>query len=601
MTNLELQQLELFAQVDELLRRLNQWAAGESVWQPLNRSRALLRRLLPRLESLRVRLEAPLVIATFGGTGTGKSSLVNALVGQECSRSGHERPTTRRPVLLAHPQAPLASLGLPIEQFDVVSVDAAVLRDIVIIDCPDPDTNEAATSGSNLDTLRRLLPHCDVLIYTSTQQKYRSSRVIEELDVAATGCRLLFVQTHAEHDVDIRDDWRTQLAGRFDVPEMFFVDSVRALREQQAGQRPVGDFARLQDFLSSRMAATERLQIRRANLLDLTDAALTRCRELCDHSTPAIAGLQQGLMEHRQRLAAAMSNTLREQLEASRHLWEQRLLTAVTSHWGVSPFSSALRLYNGLGALLTTASLARARTTAQIVLIGAMQGTKWLTERHKDRAAENRFEELVTLGVDDSLVQEARVVLGGHLHDAQLDAEVLDHPDAPLVREDAARMEQDFLKRSRDRIEAIIAKLAKRNSGFFARCLYELLFGAFIAYVLYRAGRAFFYDSMLDTRLLLPTDFYISAAIFFGLWTALLIMSFSHRLRRGLHSEIIKLASELAEERLTGGLFPQLEATLADIQTQRGRLDQLATTCEQMRRELATTPGLGAPTKRTAS
>ena len=90
MSDSELAQLELFAQVDELVRRLQQWSEGESPWAPLNQSRALVRRLLTRLESLRVRLEAPLVVATFGGTGTGKSSLVNAIVGVECTKSGRE-------------------------------------------------------------------------------------------------------------------------------------------------------------------------------------------------------------------------------------------------------------------------------------------------------------------------------------------------------------------------------------------------------------------------------------------------------------------------------------------------------------------------------
>ena len=55
--------------------------------------------------------------------------------------------------------------------------DAPILRDIVILDCPDPDTTESETPGSNLALLHKLLPHCDVLIYTSTQQKYRSARV----------------------------------------------------------------------------------------------------------------------------------------------------------------------------------------------------------------------------------------------------------------------------------------------------------------------------------------------------------------------------------------------------------------------------------------
>ena len=268
MSDSELAQLELFALVDELVRKLQQWSEGESAWAPLNQSRALVRRLLTRVETLRIRLESPLVVATFGGTGTGKSSLVNALVGRECTRTGRERPTTTRPVLITQSDTELKPLNLPLEQFEIVRVESPILRDIVILDCPDPDTNEAAASGSNLEMLRRVLPHCDVLLYASTQQKYRSARVLDELNVAAAGCRLIFVQTHADSDEDIRDDWRRLLGKQYEVPDVFFVDSVQALSEQQSGRRPGGDFAKLQDLLTTRLAAVQRVQIRRADLLD---------------------------------------------------------------------------------------------------------------------------------------------------------------------------------------------------------------------------------------------------------------------------------------------------------------------------------------------
>ena len=242
----------MLAQVDELVDRLTNWTGPESDWEPLQHCRALVRRLLARVETLRIRLEAPLIVATFGGTGTGKSALVNALVGCECTRSGRQRPTTTRPVLLAHPQTELDLLGLPLDDFEVTRVDAPLLRDVVLIDCPDPDTTESETDGSNLARLHHLLPFCDVLLYTATQQKYRSARVGDELAQAATGCRLVFVQTCADIDEDVRDDWRQQLDGRYQVPDIFFVDSLRApARRAAAQQRPAGGFRRLQELLSN--------------------------------------------------------------------------------------------------------------------------------------------------------------------------------------------------------------------------------------------------------------------------------------------------------------------------------------------------------------
>lgn len=597
MSPAELDQLEIFAQVDELLRKMQHWCLKDFTWEPLQQARALLLRLQPRLETLRIRLEAPLVVATFGGTGTGKSSLVNALVGQDVSSAGRERPTTRRPMIVKHEQTDLDVLQLPLGQWDVVSLNEPLLRDVVLIDCPDPDTtshadenDSAQHSETNLATLRALLPYCDVLLYTSTQQKYRSARVGEEFDVAATGCRLIFVQTHADHDVDIRSDWRAQLESQFAVPDMFFVDSTRALAEQQAGQRPTGDFAKLQELLQSRFAAGERLAIRRANLLDLVDAALRRCEARLEAAGPAIERLQHGLQEVRQRTITTMSSALSDQLQASRHLWEQRLLSAVTQRWGLSPFSSLLRVYSGLGALMASASLARARSTAQLVLLGAVAGGKWLAERSKDRAAEYSFEEVAVLGIDPALQREARLVLRGYLHEARLDVSL---DNATENRRDVAVLEAEFLQRARLQVDAIIDRVARKKSGWFARCGYELLFATYIVFVVGRAGQLFFYESLFQKQSLPTTDFYLSAAIFFVLWSAFLLISFLSRLRSGLNREIQQLAVTLAQERTEGSLFPTLDRALEDLQADRDRLLQLSASCQQLRVQVAVSVPLG--------
>jgi len=595
MNDSEIAHLELFAQVDELLRRLRGWSDGESAWQPMNESRALVRRLLARLDTLRIRLEAPLVVATFGGTGTGKSALVNALVGRECTPSGRQRPTTTRPILIAHPETELDVLELPLNDFDVQRASTAALRDIVILDCPDPDTNEAGTAGSNLDTLRQMLPHCDVLLYVSTQQKYRSARVIDELDVAAAGCRLIFVQTHADQDSDIRQDWRQLLADRYDVPDLFFVDSVRALAEQHAGQHPGGDFGRLLDLLTSRLAAADRVRIRRANLLDLTTATLNRCREIVGTYEPAIADVESALTAQRTKLTLKMSQTLRSQLESSRHLWEQRILGSVTSLWGVSPFSSLLRLYNGLGAIIASASLLRARTGAQMVLVGAMQGSRWLASRRKSAEAEDSFEQAATLSLDENLLREAQLVVHGHLHDARLDTSLVESGQSQLLRE-AARVESGFLDAARQRIDDTIERLARRNSRLFSRLWYESLLLGFVGYVLFRAGRNFFWDTWHDsTTAFLPIDFYFSAGVFFVLWCVVLLTMFCRRLRRGLSGEIATLADELAGQKLGSGLFPALEGELAATRNDLTHLDQLIETCETLRGSVATSDSLGSP------
>ncbi|MAG94901.1 MAG: hypothetical protein CMJ48_14330 [Planctomycetaceae bacterium] len=594
MSQSELEQLELLARVDELTRGLEQWCESESSWQAQRRSRALVRRVLERLEPLRIRLEAPLVVATFGGTGTGKSALVNALVGCDCTRSGRERPTTTRPVLIAHPDCELECLGLPLEELEVVTHDAPVLRDVVLLDCPDPDTSEAETSESNLHRLRRLLPHCDVLIYTSTQQKYRSARVGEELDLATTGCRLLFVQTHADLDTDVRDDWAEQLSGDYEVPDLFFVDSLRALEEQQSGRRVTGECGRLVDVLTNRFGASQRVRIRRSNLIDLIHAALAHCVRLQDEHLPAVQRLEAVLEEQRQKLTAKMAEQLRGELQQTRNLWERRLLSASTDLWGFSPFSAMLRLYSGLGSLIASMTLFRARSSAQMALLGLVQGSRWLTQRQKDKQAEERLERLGTLTIDDASLRETQLIVTGHVQDAQFDSALVASGDLANVRNEATRVETQFLGDAGRRIDEIITQLAARKTGFLTRWSYELLFLTYVLFVLYRVGENFFYDSLILGEPVLPFDFYGTAGVLFVLWSGLLVMLFTRRLRRGMTRQIDQLADELASVRLADGLFPHLEQECRRAHEQYARLKDLSTEVESMRDNLAGASDLGS-------
>lgn len=590
----ELLQLELLAQVDDLLQRLNSWLEIEPTWEPLQSSRALLRRVLLRVETLRVRLEAPLVVATFGGTGTGKSALINALVGRECTASGRQRPTTTRPVLVAHPLTELEPLGLPLDSFEITLVDAPALRDIVVVDCPDPDTNESETAGSNLERLRQMLPHCDVLLYTSTQQKYRSARVVQELSQAAAGCRLIFVQTHADLDEDIRDDWRQLLGAHYEVPDVFFVDSLRALREQAAGQRPSGDFSRLLDLLSRELGTAQRTQVRRANLLDLVQAALDHCRATLAEHEARLVELEDELESQRQRMLAMMTEKLRDELLASRNLWERRLLGEVAQIWGFSPFASVLRLYNSLGSLLASSALVRARSSAQLALLGAMQGMRWLNSRRAEQESEERLQQLATLGLDDHLLREAQLVLSGYVQSARFDSRILHTSDLQHLRREAARVENQFLGDAGRQVEAIITTLARKHSGWLRRSCYEVLWGAFVGYLIARIGKNFFWDSVFLNTPILTMEFYLAAGVFLVLWSGLLLMSFTRGLRRGLQQQIDQLATELAHSRLSAGLFPQLEMACAEAHQICRRLDQLGQATTRIRHQVAVSPGLGA-------
>jgi hypothetical protein len=589
----EVAHLEMLAQVDDLVSRLGRWAEPEAGWEPLAACRTLVRRLLGRLDSLRIRLESPLVVATFGGTGTGKSALVNALVGRDCTDSGRERPTTRQPILLAHPRTDLDLAGLPLDELRVVRCDSPLLRDIVLIDCPDPDTTETETEGSNLARLHRLLPCCDVLLYTSTQQKYRSARVSEELGQAAAGCRLVFVQTFADLDADVRDDWRRQLRERFEVPEMFLVDSLRSLREQQTGEPLTGDFPRLLELLGTQLSASQRAGIRRSNLLDLVAGTLVHCRTRIAAELPTVERLEQALAAQRVRLAENFSRSLRDELLASRSLWEQRLLEAVTRSWGLSPFAWVLRAWQGIGGLLTSAALFRARSAAQWALVGTVEGARRLRAWHREQQTDNRIEELGLLTVDAADLRESQLVIAGFVQEAHFDPQLIAMSRLETLQREAARAEEQFLGAAGRRIDEMIARLAAQNSRPLVRCGYEGAFVAMAGYLFGRSGWNFFYANPWLGEPLLTADYYLHAGIFLTLWSTALVMLFTRRLRRGLHREVAALSQELAGQQLAGGLFPDLEAACRDARGQVDRLAVLEQSTQEIRRKLGSAAALG--------
>lgn len=591
----ELAQMELLAQVDDLIARLRAWVNEPTPWEPVQQSQSLVNRLLQRLEPLRARVEAPLVVATFGGTGVGKSSLVNGLVGREVTTAGRERPTTTLPIVLAHPQTDLSTYHLPLDAGDaelqIVRVDTPLLRDIVIIDCPDPDTTEAETTTSNLARLHRLLPYCDVLLYVGTQQKYRSARVSDELLQAANGCRIVFIQSHADLDSDIRDDWRKHLSPQFEIAEMFFVNSKLALQEQQNGIHPTGEFGRLIDLLMQELSATQRVRIRRSNLMGLVHEVLNHAREVLSNHAPLVMRLEQALSEQRHSTTEKMAERLQEELLISRGLWERRLLGQVNQMWGYSPFASMLKLWHSQASLLASFTLMRSQSTAQMALVGLVHGTRWLTSQQQERDAERRLDTLSSLGLTDSELREAQMVISGHVRAAKLAQPLQDTATLDHLRHSAADLQLEFLTDAARRIDVLILDAAKRHSHWTTRLVYEALFILLPGFLLYRVGRNFFYDSFWLEKPLLDTNFYIPALLFSLCWTAAFVMSYTTRLRRGLTTRVERLARELARVQVGAGLFPELEQRCAEFRRHRDRLELFSANVESIRHNYTASQG----------
>ncbi len=586
----EVERLELLAEVDALLERARRWADAAPAWQPAAPCRALIDRLLARAGGIRVRLEAPLVVATVGGTGTGKSAVVNALVGDEVVATGRARPTTTRPVLVCRPDLGPEMLGIEPAAVHVVHHRAPALADLVLIDCPDPDTTEAGDGAegvpSNLARLRAILPHCDAIVVTATQQKYRSARVADELAAAARGARLVFVQTHADCDDDIRDDWRRILEPEYAPGRLFRVDSLAALRDARQGLAPRGDFARLVDLLSRELGGAAANRIRRANLLDLADDTLAACGRRIDAAIPPVAHLEAALAEHHVQFTAELASHMRAELLSGRRAWEQRLLGQVAGRWGLSPFSLVLRIYQGLGSLVSGAMLYRMRTPAQVALWGAVEGARFWRRRRGARHADHAPQRAAAAGFDPARLQAAALVLEGYAADAGLPRELAE-PDR--LRAGAEQAGAGFIARVSGELQRLIEGLAARHSGWFTRGRYELLFVAMLGFLLFRLGKNYFYDSWLadPPAPVAGMDFYLASAFWLVVWSLLLIWLLAGRLRRGLRREVDRLALGWPERAGADGLFGPIEAECRRVRQFQTDLKQLHGEVAHLRHHLS--------------
>src|SRR5262245_2178768 len=102
-----------------------------------------------------------LVVMLMGGTGVGKSTLLNALAGAPVAQSSFTRPTTRDPVVYHHRSLRPERLDPALRHCKLIAHDRDELEHKVLVDTPDLDSNEPA----NRVKLEELLPVADVVLY----------------------------------------------------------------------------------------------------------------------------------------------------------------------------------------------------------------------------------------------------------------------------------------------------------------------------------------------------------------------------------------------------------------------------------------------------
>ena len=156
------------------------WQGGDEL-DPLARERAevVLTKVTERIELV----GSHTVVALAGATGSGKSSLFNAVVGAEVARAGAKRPMTSTPTAAIWGDEPATELldwlAVP-NRHQVEGSAGSDLDGLVLLDLPDFDSRETA----HRDESRRVLELADVFVWVTDPQKYADA-ILHEDYVAA--------------------------------------------------------------------------------------------------------------------------------------------------------------------------------------------------------------------------------------------------------------------------------------------------------------------------------------------------------------------------------------------------------------------------------
>ncbi|SMG66042.1 membrane protein containing GTP-binding protein, HSR1-related domain [methanotrophic bacterial endosymbiont of Bathymodiolus sp.] len=163
----------------------------------------------------------PLIVAFLGGTGVGKSTLLNRLADKQIAQTGVVRPTSREVTLFHHSSVKIAHLPslLPLDKIKIAEHNEAKNKHIIWIDMPDFDSAESG----NQQLVLEWLPHIDVLIYVVSPERYRDSKAWQILQAEGGRHAWIFVLNQSDRgQAEQYQDFTKQLSkAGFNNPLVF--------------------------------------------------------------------------------------------------------------------------------------------------------------------------------------------------------------------------------------------------------------------------------------------------------------------------------------------------------------------------------------------
>jgi small GTP-binding protein len=254
----------------------------------------------------------PFLIVLMGAFNTGKSSLINALVGQPVMDTG-ATPTTTRIAILRAGTAPAAQRSLS-GDVETVFFPSPLLEQVSLVDTPGLDSVFRAHD----ETTKRFLHRADLVLMVMLATQAMSASNAEYLSsLRAYGKRVIVVVNQVDTlDPDERATLKDFVAERSKivlgfVPDIWMVSAKQALEAQQATPRDEklwadSGFAEVTDYIRDALDDAARVRQKLQTPLQIARNVTTVANALVRDQQNALADYRRSAQNVRSQIDAAI-------------------------------------------------------------------------------------------------------------------------------------------------------------------------------------------------------------------------------------------------------------------------------------------------------